>query len=102
MAYNIHIYLNTAMSHHHFKEEDRIKRLNRIIGQLAGIKRMIETERECPDILIQIASARAALAKFGMMITEDHIEHCVAESFTKGSGEQSMASLSAALKQMLK
>lgn len=90
------------MSHHKLKKEDTIKRMNRIIGQMNGVKRMIEEDRDCPDILLQIASARAALAKLGLMITEDHMEHCITDSFQKGKGQQSMASLSKAMKQMLK
>jgi CsoR family transcriptional regulator, copper-sensing transcriptional repressor len=88
--------------HHQLSKEDRTKRLNKIIGQLNGINRMNDEDRDCPDILIQIASARAALAKLGMMITEDHIEHCITSSSKKGQGEKSMMSLSKALKQMLK
>lgn len=90
------------MSHHKFKKENTIKRMNRIIGQMSGVKRMIAEDRDCPDILLQIASARAALAKLGLMITEDHMEHCITDSFQKGKGQQSMASLSKAMKQMLK
>jgi DNA-binding FrmR family transcriptional regulator len=90
------------MSHHKLKKEDLVGRLNKVIGQLNGIKRMIEEERDCPDVLIQIASVRAALAKFGLMITEDHVEHCIVSSFQKGMGQQSIASLNKALKQILK
>jgi CsoR family transcriptional regulator, copper-sensing transcriptional repressor len=91
-----------GMSHHKIKKEVLVGRLNKVIGQLNGIKRMIEEDRDCPDVLIQIASVRAALAKFGLMITEDHMEHCIADSFQKGKGQQSIASMSKAIKQMLK
>ncbi|MCL5027399.1 MAG: metal-sensitive transcriptional regulator [Bacteroidetes bacterium] len=87
---------------HKLKKEDINKRLNKAVGQINGIKKMIEDERDCPDILIQIAAVRSALATLGLMITEDHIEHCVTESFQTGKGEESIAELSKALKQMLK
>lgn len=90
------------MSHHKLKKEDLIKRMNKMIGQLNGVKRMIEQDRECPDVLLQISSIRSALGKLGLMITEDHMEHCIADSFQKGKGQQSIASLSRAMKQMLK
>ena len=90
------------MSHHKIKKEDIAKRLNKMIGQMNGIKKMINEDRDCPDVLLQIASVRSALGKLGLMITEDHMEHCIATSFQKGKGEQSMASLSKAMKQMLK
>ena len=63
---------------------------------------MIENKRECPDVLIQIATVRSELATLGLLITEDHIEHCVINSFKTGKGEESIVSLSKALKQMLK
>jgi DNA-binding FrmR family transcriptional regulator len=90
------------MSHHKLKKEDIVKRMNKVIGQLNGVKRMIEQDRDCPDVLLQITSARSALGKLGVMITEDHMEHCIADSFQKGKGRQSIASMGRALKQMLK
>jgi DNA-binding FrmR family transcriptional regulator len=88
--------------HHKLKKEDINKRLNKTIGQLNGIKKMIQDDRDCPDVLIQLSAVRSALATLGLMITEDHIEHCVTDSFKKGKGEESIESLSKALKQMLK
>lgn len=90
------------MSHHKLKKEDVIKRMNKIIGQLNGVRRMIEQDRDCPDVLLQIASARSALGKLGLMITEDHMEHCISESFQKGKGQESITSMSKAMKHMLK
>lgn len=88
--------------HHKLKKEDLNKRLNRAIGQINGIKKMIENGRDCPEVLIQIAAVRSALATLGLLITEDHIEHCVTDAFRKNKGEESIESLSKALKQMLK
>lgn len=88
--------------HNKLKKEDINKRLNKTIGQLNGIKKMIEDDRDCPDVLIQLSAVRSALATLGLMITEDHIEHCITDSFQKGKGEESIESLSKALKQMLK
>ena len=90
------------MPHHKLKKEDVIKRMSKIIGQLSGVKRMIEQDRDCPDVLLQIASARSALGKLGLMITEDHMEHCISDSFQKGKGQQSIVSMSNAIKHMLK
>jgi DNA-binding FrmR family transcriptional regulator len=91
------------MSHHSISKEEKIKRFNRLIGQLEGIKQMVTEDRECPDILIQISAVRAALAKFGILITEDHLDHCVSGSLKqKGKERESIDSLVDALKQMLK
>jgi DNA-binding FrmR family transcriptional regulator len=91
------------MSHHSISKEEKMKRFNRLIGQLEGIKQMVSEDRDCPEILIQISAVRAALAKFGILITEDHLEHCVSGSLQqKGKSKDSIESLMGALKQMLK
>jgi len=79
-----------------------MSRLNKIAGQIAGIKKMVEDERDCSDVLTQIAAVRAALAKLAVIITEDHLETCIADSFQKGKGRESIGSLSKALKQILR
>jgi len=55
------------------------KRLNRVEGQIRGIKGMIEKDAYCNDILIQIAAARAALDSTSKLILEDHIRECLVE-----------------------
>ncbi|MGR8920860.1 MAG: metal-sensitive transcriptional regulator [Gammaproteobacteria bacterium] len=56
-------------------------RLNRAAGQVGGIQRMIDEDRYCVDVLLQIAAARAALAKAGKLLLESHIRTCVAQAF---------------------
>ena len=90
------------MSHHAIKMEDKLKRFNRIIGQLNGIKQMVEEDRDCAEVLMQIASARAALAKIGLMMAEDHLDHCVSASLQKGKNKETVPSLINAMKQLLK
>lgn len=60
-------------------------RLNRIIGQLNGIKKMIEDNRYCGDILIQTAAAESALKSFGYIILQDHMHSCVVEEIKHGN-----------------
>ncbi|MBQ8228983.1 MAG: metal-sensing transcriptional repressor [Clostridia bacterium] len=60
-------------------------RLNRMIGQLGGIKNMIDNNRYCGDILTQIAAVESALQNFGYIILQDHLETCVAEEIKNGS-----------------
>ena len=62
-------------------------RLNRIIGQLNGIKSMLDENRYCGDVLIQVAAAESALRKFGYMILRDHLESCVTEEIKTGNTE---------------
>ncbi len=54
-----------------------IKRLRRIEGQIKGIQKMVEEEKFCGDILIQVAAARAALNSAGGLILENYIKVCV-------------------------
>lgn len=68
------------------KEQKQLQnRINRIIGQLNGIKNMIEDNRYCGDILIQIAAAESALQNLGYIVLQDHLETCVVEEIQKGN-----------------
>lgn len=62
-------------------------RLNRMIGQLGGIKKMIDDNRYCGDILTQIAAVESALQNLGYIILKDHLETCVSEEIKKGNDE---------------
>ncbi len=60
-------------------------RLNRIIGQLGGIKNMLDDNRYCGDILTQVAAVESALQSFGYIILQNHMETCVVEEIQKGN-----------------
>lgn len=68
--------------------KSELGKLNRIAGQIEGIKRMVEEERHCPDILTQLRAARAALRTVEAHVLETHLQHCVAEAMTNGSKKQ--------------
>ncbi len=59
-------------------------RLRRVAGQVAGIQRMLEADRYCVDVLLQVAAARAALDQIGKLVLGAHVETCVAEAFASG------------------
>ena len=59
-------------------------RLSRVAGQVGGIQRMVEEDRYCVDVLLQIAAARAALDRVGKVVLGNHIETCVADAFASG------------------
>ena len=63
-------------SYGHRKDELR-KRLSRIEGQVRGIDRMVDDEKYCVDILVQIAAVRAALDRVALGVLEDHVKGCV-------------------------
>lgn len=62
-------------------------RLSRIIGQLGGIRTMLEDNRYCGDILTQVAAVESALQAFGYCILEEHMQTCVAEALQQGNTE---------------
>ena len=59
-------------------------RLRRIEGQVGGLRRMVEDDRYCVDVLTQISAVRAALHKVEGEILRDHVSHCVAGAFAAG------------------
>lgn len=60
-------------------------RLNRMIGQLGGIKKMIEENRYCGDVLVQVAAVESALQSFGYIVLKDHMETCVTDEVKAGN-----------------
>ena len=52
-------------------------RLRRVEGQVRGIQRMVDDDRWCPDILVQIAAIRGALEQVALGLAEDHARHCI-------------------------
>lgn len=67
--------------------KDLIHRLNRIEGQIRGIKRMVEEDAYCPDILVQVTAANAALNSFNKVLLANHIRTCVADDIRNGKDE---------------
>jgi len=65
-----------------------VARLRRIAGQVEGVARMIENDRYCVDILLQVAAAQAALGKAGAMVLRSHVGTCVNDAMTNGTTAQ--------------
>lgn len=70
-------------------EEQKLlqNRLNRIIGQLNGIKKMLDDNRYCGDILTQVAAAESALQAFGYTVLQSHLQTCVTDEIRSGNNE---------------
>lgn len=68
--------------------ESQLTRLNKIEGQLKGIRRMIEERRYCVDIIDQIKAVGGALDQVQMGVLEKHVHHCVRESVEAGDSAQ--------------
>lgn len=77
-------------------------RLKRIEGQVRGIQRMIDEERYCIDVLVQISAINAALKKVGYSVAERHMEHCVSHAIKSGEGNQAIKELMEVMKHFSK
>ncbi|MCI9616866.1 MAG: metal-sensing transcriptional repressor [Eubacterium sp.] len=81
--------------------KDLMNRLNRIEGQVRGIKRMVEEEVYCPDILVQVSAVNSALNSFSKVLLDNHMNTCVVENIQKGNMEV-IEELTATLKKIMK
>ena len=82
---------NCHRQKHTPRSEETLKqlknRLNRMSGQLNGISKMLDENRYCGDILIQIAAVEKALQFFGYIILQEHMETCMVEDIHEGKTE---------------
>lgn len=65
-----------------------LRRLSRIEGQVRGIQRMVEEDRYCADILMQVSSAQEALRAVARSLMRNHLAHCANQAFITGSEEE--------------
>jgi DNA-binding FrmR family transcriptional regulator len=65
-----------------------VTRLRRIAGQVEGIARMIDDDRYCVDVLLQIAAAQAGLGQAGALVLRSHVDTCVSEAMNHGTAVQ--------------
>ncbi|GGI40695.1 metal-sensing transcriptional repressor [Mammaliicoccus stepanovicii] len=85
------------------EEKDKvINRLKRIEGQVRGIQNMVEDDRYCLDVLVQISAIQSALKNVGFAVTERHMQHCVSDAIQNGDGEEMIDELLTVLKQFSK
>lgn len=80
---------------------DLLNRLNRIEGQVRGIKGMVEKDAYCTDILVQVAAVNAALNSFNKVLLANHIRTCVARDIREGK-EETIDELVVTLQKLMK
>lgn len=68
-------------------QQDLQKRLNRAIGQLNGVKSMIDDNRYCGDVLTQLSAAESAVHSISAILLRNHLETCVVEQIEQGNTE---------------
>ena len=78
-----------AHRHVHSQEEKKavLNRLSRAIGHLESVKRMVERDEDCSDVLIQLAAVRNAINNTGKVIMKSHISHCIVEAIEQNDLE---------------
>ena len=104
MAQDEHIHPHThGHGHPHVHENKKVvsNRLARAIGNLQRVKRMVDEDYDCSEVLIQLAAVRAALESTGKVILQDHIQHCIVDAVEEGD-EQAIADLCAAIDKFIK
>jgi DNA-binding FrmR family transcriptional regulator len=74
----------------HLKEAN-LARLRRIEGQIRGLHRMVQQDRYCPDIMMQISAVHEALRTVGRALLRNHLKHCVTHAITGGTAAQAEA-----------
>lgn len=85
--------MQTHNAEEHFRHsytrdrKDLLNRLNRIEGQVRGIRRLVEEEAYCLDVLQQVEAMTAAADQVAMLVLEDHIDGCLAHAIASGQGE---------------
>ena len=89
------------MVHHHENSKEVVNRLSRAIGHLEAVKKMVETECDCSEILVQLAAVKSAINNTGKIILKDHINHCVVEAVESGN-DKVLEDLSTAIDRFLK
>lgn len=88
-------------THSHEHTKSVINRISRAIGHLESIKKMVESGRDCSEVLIQLSAVKAAINNTGKIILQDHIEHCIVDAVEHGDKE-AIADLQKAIDKFIK
>ena len=101
-----HSHSHSHGGHHHHVHSDEekkavINRLSRAIGHLESVKRMVQRDEDCSDVLIQLAAVRNAINNTGKLIMKNHISHCIVEAIEEDDME-SVEALNRAIDRFIK
>lgn len=73
-----------AHTHTHENTKAVLNRLSKAIGHLESIKKMVESGRDCSEVLIQLSAVKSAINNTGKVILQDHIQHCLVDAIESG------------------
>ncbi|MCL5997244.1 MAG: metal-sensing transcriptional repressor [Chloroflexi bacterium] len=79
--------------HHHEHHQAVLNRLARIEGHVRAVRRMVEQDTPCPEVLVQLAAVRSALNSVGRVILEDHLQSCMVEAAQEGDYHEALRDL---------
>ena len=68
--------------------EDLLLRLRRVEGQVRGVQKMVEEDRYCPDVLVQMSAVHESLRAVERIMMKDHLQHCATEALRSGDDKQ--------------
>src|SRR5579871_2393538 len=68
--------------------QDLLLRLRRVEGQVRGVQKMVEDERYCPDVLVQMSAIHESLRAVERALMKDHLQHCATEALRSGDAKQ--------------
>lgn len=94
--------MTTASIHIHKNKKAVTNRLARIEGHIHAVKKMIEDDRDCPEVLIQIAAVRKALDNCAKIILKGHLEHCILYAVRNGRDAEALSDLEIAIDRYLR
>lgn len=82
---HLHAHRPGTKHHHghiHSEEEKKavLNRMSRAIGHMEAVKRMVERDADCSDVLIQLAAVRSAINNTGKVVLKNHLNHCIIEA----------------------
>ena len=88
--------------HHHTNSKNVISRLSKMEGHIRGIKKMVEEDKTCEDVLIQISAVQAALRNLSVIILQDHLDHCIVDAIDEGKGDSAIGNFKNVIKYVVK
>jgi len=94
-----------GQTHKHQYSQDKeplMKRLNRIEGQVNGIKKMIDEDRYCVDIVQQLTAVSSAISEVSLAILQSHIEGCVSDAIRKEHSDDHIEELMTTIRKAIK
>jgi len=90
------------MTNKHANSDDVISRLNKIGGHVQGVARMVDTDKPCDEILLQISAIQAALSKVGQIVLANHIEECIVGRINDKALKDEIRLFTAALSRLIR